>query len=422
MESNKTNGSPLDPAFKRLEDAHRQWHQAQVGYFEPEDFRLAMQSCIQTLRTVTFVLQNNKRALKGFESWYEGRQAQMRADVVLKWLIEARNHIEKQGDLETFSKLTVKVVASYYDNLEVVTVDGKLFDDVDDLLSKVPPCYLVGQVLEHGALRIERRWVANSLPTHELLDAIAHSYTAISQVLKDACIHWSLLPLNTPSIHDEGSLGETDDVRLMCMQQRGEILEGIFSLRSGEFIEVNSREIEIDDNSLEETKKKLEKIKKPTGSVTSFREIILMLFSQAKQVMALDGHHDPIVFLFKENRPAKIIRVGYENRGDKYLIMREVADNVGKLGADSIIHIGEAWTAVSTDIPHMGFAVDSPNRKESLILLASSRTENFELTADVIRQGDNVSLGETNLHENGETVMFAPVFKVWAEQDAKNGK
>ena len=86
-----------------MEDAHRLWHHALESYFDPEAFRVALQNCIQTLRTVTWLLQNNKRHIPNFDAWYSAWQDKMRADNVMRWLVNSRNKIEKQGDLGTHS-------------------------------------------------------------------------------------------------------------------------------------------------------------------------------------------------------------------------------------------------------------------------------------------------------------------------------
>src|ERR1035437_5379331 len=46
-----------------------------------------------------------KKKLRGFDAWYAERQISMRTDPILKWLVGARNKIEKQGDLNTRSTL-----------------------------------------------------------------------------------------------------------------------------------------------------------------------------------------------------------------------------------------------------------------------------------------------------------------------------
>ena len=49
-------------------------------------------------RSVTWVLQNLKTPLGcHFEQWYEAKQAEMKADALMRYFVEARNNLEKQG-------------------------------------------------------------------------------------------------------------------------------------------------------------------------------------------------------------------------------------------------------------------------------------------------------------------------------------
>ena len=102
---------PLAAVDQRLADAHKLWHQAEAAYFDPDGFRLAVQNAIQSLRSVTFILQNHKAVIPNFTQWYgdyvdetRGKrgewQNRLRADPLMRWMVEARNKIEKRGDLE----------------------------------------------------------------------------------------------------------------------------------------------------------------------------------------------------------------------------------------------------------------------------------------------------------------------------------
>ncbi len=70
---------PLSGVDRRLEDVHQLWHQAEAAYFDPDGFRLAIQTAIQTLRTVTFVLQKQKVNIPNFDTWYVGWQRKLKA-------------------------------------------------------------------------------------------------------------------------------------------------------------------------------------------------------------------------------------------------------------------------------------------------------------------------------------------------------
>lgn len=52
-------------------------------------------------RTVTFVLQNLRSIIKeDFDSWYKPKQEKMREDPLMRYFVEARNIIEKRGELK----------------------------------------------------------------------------------------------------------------------------------------------------------------------------------------------------------------------------------------------------------------------------------------------------------------------------------
>jgi hypothetical protein len=102
--------------LRRLMQVNVHWHEALSDYFEPDRFRIAMQNCITTARSVTFILQNHKRVIPGFEEWYTPWQSRFSGDRVMRWAVQARNKIEKQGDLETLSQMRVELIAAYVGN------------------------------------------------------------------------------------------------------------------------------------------------------------------------------------------------------------------------------------------------------------------------------------------------------------------
>src|SRR5690348_4069143 len=104
---------PITDTHTRLRQAHTLWHQAQRDYGSPDDFCTNLNATIQALRTVTFILQKEHRAIPDFEPWYAEWQERMKSDPLMKWLVTARNRIEKQGDLKTHSSALVSVLASW---------------------------------------------------------------------------------------------------------------------------------------------------------------------------------------------------------------------------------------------------------------------------------------------------------------------
>lgn len=50
-------------------------------------------------RSVTFVLQNLRSVAPNFDDWYVPLQEEMKADPLMRYFVEARNELEKQGKL-----------------------------------------------------------------------------------------------------------------------------------------------------------------------------------------------------------------------------------------------------------------------------------------------------------------------------------
>ena len=80
-----------------------------------------MQNVIQSLRSVTFILQSHKAKIPNFVQWYgnyvdekHGKrgewQNRLYADPLMRWIVDARNKIEKQGDLESRSFVRAEII------------------------------------------------------------------------------------------------------------------------------------------------------------------------------------------------------------------------------------------------------------------------------------------------------------------------
>lgn len=106
---------PIGGTHTRLQQGHRLWHQMQAEYTNPDAFCANLNATIQALRSVTFIIQKEHDAIPDFEQWYEGWRERMKRDPLMKWLVEARNRIEKEGDPKTYSSARVGVLAGWSD-------------------------------------------------------------------------------------------------------------------------------------------------------------------------------------------------------------------------------------------------------------------------------------------------------------------
>lgn len=410
-------GCPLRAVDRRLEDLHRQWHAAEEAYFDPEGFRVAIQTAIQTLRTVTFILQSNKRLIPNFDEWYPGWQEKLKGDPLMRWMVDARNKIEKQGDLEAHSTVRAQIIASYLDEGPRIGVAAKLADAPETLLKNVPVT-LAEHIRRNGVLKIERRWFENTLPEHELLDAVAIAYGRIAEVVADAHRQLGLKPPTTTDVVTGQAYG--DDLRqgrLPCMIGHADARALEVQLSTGRRTGIETVTKNLD---LKDADKVLGRYGTTAAEVFGPGETVddrlKGLFATAQKMFLKDGYHMTAMFLLKGGKPVRISELRADTQSDKYLIMRKVGHEVVKFGADAAIMISEAWSAkVDPSNPYMR-AVDAPDREEFLLAtLVSQDGEPQELRAKIERTGKQVKLGPTETTNGGAHFQFAPLYAAWGK-------
>src|SRR5580658_9308501 len=170
------HGCPIAKVHRRMEQAHELWHDAEEHYFDPKSFPTYLNSCIQSLLSVTWLLQKYKDGIPRFDAWYSGWQERMRGDRIMRWLVEARNRVEKEGDLDGQSSAVIRFVDSYLEApsaqitvapwLTSEEIAERLYDELGP-----PP-----EFAKDASLVVERRWVENELPDYEVLGALSHCY------------------------------------------------------------------------------------------------------------------------------------------------------------------------------------------------------------------------------------------------------
>jgi hypothetical protein len=395
---------------------HQHWHQAEQAYFHPEPFRVAIQTAIQTLRTVTFLLQNKKEDIPDFEAWYGPWQDRLRADPLMCWMRNARNKIEKQGDLEANSFIRAEIIASYLDAGPRIELPADLFDAPGALIERIPAGAVREHIVKNGILRIQRRWVENTLPDFELLDAVAIAYGRINKLVHDAHRQMGLEPATTNLETGQQYAEGAREGRLPCMI-------GHADARSFDINLAHAGLVKFEETRRTVGRTDVKKIVERYGGLptrmfgpkgASEEEIASSLFANAQKLFLKDGYHISIFFLFKKRSLVKLFEVRSENRAQKYLLMRRVASEVTRHGADAVVHLGEVWTAPADSLKPYQFAVDSPVREEALeATLVRKHGDPINFVAPIHRTPEGVKLGETDVIRDPALFSFAPVYEAW---------
>jgi len=340
----KINDCVLNNVEKRWIDSWDLWIYCAKAYCNPESFRLNLNNCIQTLRSITWILQKSKSDIPGFNEWYDKWQSQMRSDQILKWLHDSRNRIVKEGDLILFSKAKIAIVTSWLEppSIEIEIPPFTKTNDFVRVISErisVKPSYL------DAILRVERKWVDSELPKKELLEALAHTFRFLTEILLNA--HESLpkdkhvekcswyYAYNSQKSQIHGGMNSFDWYRTSW-----------FDLKNNEFVDIQENVISKKLLPIKELKERysnclssIEKFK----DAKSLNEEAKIYFEMAKGVLKRDGHHSPIAIIGYPNGSKKIYSLVFKDKSDKILVIHKLANTLKSTGAITLILISESW-------------------------------------------------------------------------------
>jgi hypothetical protein len=364
------------------------------------------------------MLQSNKRLFSDFDKWYEGWQVKLKSDPLMKWMVEARNKIEKQGDLESHSYVKAEILASYTDDGLSIEVPLDLFEDTKQLFSKIKDKKYQEHITKDGVLRIQRKWVENSLKEYELLEAVAIAYGRISELVDDAHRQLGLsIPATISEMSGETYGKEFRNGKLPCMVGHGDLRTMNFWIESGAEIEISVKDQKFNREAAEEAAKRYSiKPEKIFSAESNLESMLSSLFETARGVFLVDGYHVTVMFFMQNGKPVKIAQLDPDEHGEKYLLMREAANTVARTGADSVIMIGELWSAPFDSSSPYRRAADSSERREYLSAVMINKDGNpIRKLAEIIRK-DGVSLGETQTNVGEALPIFTPIYEVWGKE------
>ena len=395
-------------ARTRLYQAHDHWHRALVNYPFVDRFFVDVNALIPSLRSVTFVLQKNLRHHDGFDEWYAPWQQRMKDDAVMRWLVEARNHIEKIGDLELRSTARVSVTVSW---------DDAPVDDFD--VPPLMPPHLIAeaisqrdipdQVRRDGVLRVERRWVAPDLPDKEVLDACAHGWGFLDGLLEDAESRFLGRPADSEPLQVR---------RPECMTFGPDARSALLHMASGAFMERESVPHLPSEDELATVEERYgDAIRAIPRENDTLRGRVRWYHELARVLLVRDGHHISVAFIRRHGSTIRTVELTPEDQQQKYLLMDQLASEVEATGADEIVFTSEVWFAphVPPDDPRFGLRAEQrEDRREALSTLGATREgELASLHSTFTRDGQRIVLVEPVETVVSIALSIRPVLKVW---------
>lgn len=412
---------PIPGTHKRLGQAHQLWHQTQQSYADPDAFCVNLNATIQALRSVTFILQKEKTHIPSFEPWYEEWQDRMKKDPLMRWLVEARNKVEKEGDLSTHSIASVSLLANWDGPVVIATKVVDPLTPVSTLLASVAELELPSTIREAGVLILERKWVVKEIPDRELLDILAYCYGVLSTLVRDGHRHCGFDVVTLQDDDDETRVVADEHLggRVPCMVTAKEARTFRIHLRENALMSPVQLQVKLDPTQKEEV---LEKYKTTGGSLERQPNESLLdwshrWFEHAKNVLANDGYHLPLLLLLMPNGKDEMAVLKIEDRQTLYVIMNNIAAHIEQTGANALFQISEFWQGTEADAKKGIRPSESSGKKEIIQLSAATvQGEHWVYWAEFWHENDGkIALGETQFSNKLDKHwgFLEPINQVW---------
>lgn len=403
----------------RLREVFHHWMRSAEGYFDPEEFRISLNACIQSIRNVTFALQKQKENIKNFSVWYAEWQDALKRDPIMRWCVEARNEIVKQEDLKTKSLAKASLLNSYYETTENI-FSVSPFLNGHQIAEIIKQEHLPEELCKDGYLKVEKQWIVENLPEIELLSVLSHAFTVLFLLIDDIEAQKGPSTAYKNKIDEKSFISAfeslDDEDKPKCMLSFEEYRTTWLKLSTGDFVRLNteSRSVERADTKNVEKKYGFDQIK-----LIKSRELKINVenfLKIAKHVLKTDKYHFPTVIFVDRKGRVSIYQTHFHEHDDKYLFWEKMAKEVKRRSVIEIITIGDTWHApFDPNNPGMR-AGESEHRKEALLAVGLNKAgEEISVVAPYYREGEEIRFGEDEPF-NGQANFLNPIKRLWARQ------
>lgn len=322
---------------RRLRDLSQLLRNCGETYFSPDRFRQNTNQFLQTSRTVTFIIQKNKADIPDFDAWYKKNVLTPWAtDTIMSWAKDARNVVEKEGDLEMRSTLQTTLLYSYESDEDTVleTTRKELLQASIDRLLRAAKEQLPPGIADAAVLKIQRRWVANTLPDFELIYAFTYAYSQHYRVCSSLAEHLGLTlddSVPHPTTLDP-SANDVAKVRFMKFGKPG-------------LVKHTTVRVDKDPNYKPPAGLvKLMEEMKSDAKPASLRDIVARQAKIAQFTFGHHGNHIAMLTLYdKDWKQIDFLSAAFTDQADKYIFWRNVADRAFYLNAYALVWTSESW-------------------------------------------------------------------------------
>ncbi|MFJ6528056.1 hypothetical protein ACIQMZ_22590 [Streptomyces longwoodensis] len=416
------NQCPAPAAHKRLMDCHAMWHSLANAYMQPDTFRMHLNSLIQGLRNVTFVLQKQKRELSRFETWYTEFQEQARSSPLMRWSVNSRNRIVKESDLELNSEAKIRWVIDW------LTEGERKFTFPPRMTSREMLSAIFSDPGNPrvGVITLTRRWVDKALPDYEILHATREVYIALSRLVTTA---HEACGVEACAFDTREPLCVTSDLTrdpLRCMEINPATLQEHIDLNAGVGIQEDFLSVPRNEKATQKAKKRYNITEIGQGDAI---ELAPKILKAAHTILERDKKHANFAWFFRGDKVVDFVSPMYADQNAKYLTFHRLADRVETLRADGFVYLAETWYVTDPKFDEHGRLIPArdrgKDRLEALQIFGVTRDgRRITLTTPFSRNRlGKVILGETLTDSDIEDMNYlgplGPIAERWKTMDAR---
>jgi hypothetical protein len=206
----------------------------------------------------------------------------------MRWAVQARNKIEKRGDLETLSQIRAELIQGYVGGPETDWTSVGINWSIDQIRQSIPPSLLDRHVIDYGVLSVERRWVDSELPAMEILDALAHVYGQLALMIVGLHDHVGVaIPHHQPDLGEHLLQNLGHDGRLPSMESPLEDRAIYTAVKDGSIVGYRRESGSTTPDDLRRAQRLYRHFKpaKRLAAAASLREVATVYFDMARVVM-----------------------------------------------------------------------------------------------------------------------------------------
>lgn len=161
------------------------FHNMENEYHNPTNFIANADALIQALRNFTFFLQSKKNDIPNFDNWYTPWQETMRTNPYMRFIVDMRNSIVKQGINTAKSHALIVLYTDYFQTLLERRMD--IYSTTDEIKKEIMELAKKRPILKHASGDIHRSYIFNYTKKDnlEVFDTLFYCTFFIRRVYED---------------------------------------------------------------------------------------------------------------------------------------------------------------------------------------------------------------------------------------------